>query len=135
LRLQRRRELPARELVVDVVLLGQALQGQSLRLGGQIGHDFGVSYVLIRCSGSKPYAALLAENTTDEAMAWVKAVQSLSAPNTRKSPREPSEPLPRAFSGGDLSIFFKMAELETRRSKTYLAWQRIGELHAKRFGR
>jgi site-specific DNA recombinase len=59
---------------------------------------------------TEPYAALLAENTTDEAMAWVKAVQSLSAPNTRKSPQEPSGPLPRAFSGGDLSIFFKMAE-------------------------
>jgi hypothetical protein len=43
-------------------------------------------------------------------MAWVKAVQGFSASNTRKRPQESREPLPRAFSDGDLSIFFKLAE-------------------------
>jgi site-specific DNA recombinase len=61
---------------------------------------------------TEAYASLLAENTTAEAMAWVTAVQSLSAQNARKRPQERSEPLPRAFSGGDLSIFVKLAERE-----------------------
>jgi site-specific DNA recombinase len=61
---------------------------------------------------TEPYAALLAENTTDEAMAWVRAVQATSAQNARKRPQEPSKRLPRAFSGGDLSIFVKLAERE-----------------------
>jgi hypothetical protein len=77
---------------------------------------------------TEPYAALLADNTADEMMAWVREVQ-----NARKRPRGPDGRLPGTSSDGDVSIFVKMAELETRRSKTYLAWQRICELHAKRF--
>jgi hypothetical protein len=69
---------------------------------------------------TEPYAALLAENTTEEAMAWVQAVKGLSARKPRKSPQEPSEPLPRAFSDGDLSIFFKLAGRSGRVAKKRL---------------
>ncbi len=54
---------------------------------------------------TEPYAALLADNTADEMMAWVREVQ-----NARKRPQRPDGRLPGTFSDGDVSIFVKMAE-------------------------
>lgn len=61
---------------------------------------------------TEPYAALLAENATDKAMARVSAVQRRSAQDARNVPRSRAGGLPKTFSGGDLSIFVKLAERE-----------------------
>jgi site-specific DNA recombinase len=55
---------------------------------------------------TEPYALLLAENATDEAFAWAKAIKAGKDPqSTRKRPDG-------ALSGEDVSIFVKLAEGE-----------------------
>jgi site-specific DNA recombinase len=62
---------------------------------------------------TEPYAALLAEQTTEEALAWVEAIKASRKPqNAEKRPQGSSGRLPGALSNGDISIFVKLAEGE-----------------------
>jgi hypothetical protein len=62
---------------------------------------------------TEPYATLLAEQTTEEALAWVATIKAGSTPqNAGKHPQEPDAGLPKALSNGDISIFVKLAERE-----------------------
>jgi site-specific DNA recombinase len=62
---------------------------------------------------TEPYALLLAEETTEEALAWVAAIKAGQRPeNAEKRPQEPDGRLPGALSNDDISIFVKMAEGE-----------------------
>jgi hypothetical protein len=69
---------------------------------------------------TEPYALLLTEGLFEQAEAEARTIEK---------GRSGSEALPT----GPVSIYEHMAELESRRSKTYLAWQRINELYGKRF--
>jgi hypothetical protein len=60
---------------------------------------------------TNPYAALLAENTTDEALAWVKAVMTTKAlENGKKNPPGDQRGHPGGFPDTDISIYVKLAE-------------------------
>jgi len=74
---------------------------------------------------TEPYAALLADGLVADVLEEAELIRATAA-----APEgDPVEPP----SGADLSIFVKLAGLERGSSKTYLAWQRIRELHEGRF--
>ncbi len=60
---------------------------------------------------TEPYAVLLAERTTKEALAWVAAIKAKQAPETHgKHPRRAKVAISGAFSRTDISIYEVLAE-------------------------
>ena len=60
-----------------------------------------------------PYAVLLAEETTEEALAWVEAIKAGKKPQKAgKRLQKPHLQLPKALSGDDISIYEVLAERE-----------------------
>jgi site-specific DNA recombinase len=60
-----------------------------------------------------PYAVLLAEETTVEALAWVEAIKAAKKPQKAgKRLQKPHLQLPKALSGDDISIYEVLAEGE-----------------------
>jgi site-specific DNA recombinase len=62
---------------------------------------------------TEPYAVLLADKTTQEALAWVEAIKTQKSPEiARKSPRRAERTTTGAFSRTDISIYEVLAEGE-----------------------
>jgi hypothetical protein len=62
---------------------------------------------------TEPYAVLLAEQTTKEALAWVEAIKVGERPQKAgKRLQKPHLQLPKALSGDDISIYEVLAEGE-----------------------
>ena len=62
---------------------------------------------------TEPYAVLLADQTTEEALAWVEAVKAQERPETDgKRPRRAERAVSGAFSMTDISIYEVLAEGE-----------------------
>jgi site-specific DNA recombinase len=62
---------------------------------------------------TEPYAVLLAEQTTEEALAWVEAIKAGERPQKAgKRPQGPNKRASEALSGDDISIYEVLAEGE-----------------------
>jgi hypothetical protein len=60
---------------------------------------------------TEPYAVLLADQTTEEALAWVEAIRAGERPQKAgKHLQGPSERASKALSGDDISIYEVLAE-------------------------
>jgi hypothetical protein len=83
---------------------------------------------------TEPYAVLLAEQTTEEALAWVKAIKAGKRPETDgKRPRRAEGAISGTFSLTDISIYEVLAGMAGKFSKS--PWPLIRQLHQERFGR
>ena len=75
--------------------------------------DDGAGRTAVEVAGvelTDPYAVLLAEQTTKEALAWVKAIKAQEGPETdRKRPRRAKGAVSGAFSRTDISIYEVLA--------------------------
>lgn len=71
---------------------------------------------------TEPYAVLLAENTTDDAMAWVSAIRARKRPDG-------------ALSGDDVSIYIKLAGRPGRRANPASPLDRLIEALMEPVGR
>jgi hypothetical protein len=82
---------------------------------------------------TEPYAVLLAEQTTEEALAWVEAVKAQERPEKgRKNPRRADGAISGVFPQTDISIYEVLAGMAGKFSKS--PWPLIRRLHEERFG-
>jgi hypothetical protein len=99
------------------------------RWGDQAGRTAEVAGVEL----TDPYAVLLADETTEAALAWVQAIKAREDPETaQKRPPEGQRAAPGAFSRTDISIYEVLAGMAGKSSKS--PWPLIRQLHEERFG-